>query len=123
MNKPKIFIHDRGDYGRFYPIILAEVDGYGDIKAIAKPIVMETLELGDGDALEGAAQPSANLPREALQDLIDRLWMMGFRPKDAKDGKEVIAILKAQIDLLVDLHGDDRKIMKSLIDRYAMQQS
>lgn len=76
-------------------------------KGVAAPVVFAPLPDGT------SAPPSLSLSREAAQDLMNRMWQLGIRPRD---GEGTLAHVGAMKDHIEDLRkvafGDDAAVTK-----------
>lgn len=64
------------NWGRYFEIRFATLNAERDVVAVAKPIEFIPIEPG-----AEVGEPTAMLTLDHLQNLMDQLWSLGFRPE------------------------------------------
>lgn len=80
------------NWGRHFEIRFATLNAERDVVAVAKPIEFIPVE-----AHAEVGEPTARLTRDHLQNLMDQLWYLGFRPERGEMSVGQVAAVNAHL--------------------------
>lgn len=115
MNDSIAFYFNRGFGGFGTKVAIGEKDQITGEHSFATDFTFE--KLSPGETIPPGAK--MDISDEALQEMLDEIWKMGFRPTGVKTGDETIEALRNHIDNLTSaLQRDDGMLdrMLTIID-------
>ena len=92
--KKEIAIHDGGFSGKYEIAIFSEQDGK---PTVSVPVTMK--DQSEGEMVD----PLDSFTKDEIQEFFNRLWSMGFRPKDGTGNSGHIEALKYHLEDMREL--------------------